>query len=228
MINVLAVKAPGFGDRRKAMLEDIATLTGGRGDLRGGRPQARLRDLEDLGQARRVSPTRTTRRSSREGRPEGDPGSQSGRFEPRSRTPPRTTIGEAPGAPGQALRRRGGDQGRRGHRDGAQGEEAPHRGRPLGDPRRGSRRGSSPVAARPCSTPCRRSTRSRRSVTRRPGQHPAPRARGADAPDRHQRWLGGLGHRRGGPQDRSPATAGMPRRPSTPTCSWPASSTRPR
>ena len=29
-INVLAVKAPGFGDRRKAMLEDIATLTGGK------------------------------------------------------------------------------------------------------------------------------------------------------------------------------------------------------
>lgn len=29
MINVLAVKAPGFGDRRKAMLQDIATLTGG-------------------------------------------------------------------------------------------------------------------------------------------------------------------------------------------------------
>jgi chaperonin GroEL len=27
--NLLAVKAPGFGDRRKAMLEDIATLTGG-------------------------------------------------------------------------------------------------------------------------------------------------------------------------------------------------------
>ena len=29
-----AVKAPGFGDRRKAMLEDIAILTGGAGDLR--------------------------------------------------------------------------------------------------------------------------------------------------------------------------------------------------
>ena len=28
--NVLAVKAPGFGDRRKAMLEDIAVLTGGK------------------------------------------------------------------------------------------------------------------------------------------------------------------------------------------------------
>src|SRR5438046_8231021 len=29
-LNVAAVKAPGFGDRRKAMLEDIATLTGGK------------------------------------------------------------------------------------------------------------------------------------------------------------------------------------------------------
>ena len=28
-LNVAAVKAPGFGDRRKAMLEDIAILTGG-------------------------------------------------------------------------------------------------------------------------------------------------------------------------------------------------------
>ncbi len=33
MLNVLAVKAPGFGDRRKAMLQDIAILTGGTGDL---------------------------------------------------------------------------------------------------------------------------------------------------------------------------------------------------
>ena len=29
-LNVAAVKAPGFGDRRKAMLEDIAVLTGGK------------------------------------------------------------------------------------------------------------------------------------------------------------------------------------------------------
>ncbi len=29
VLNVCAVKAPGFGDRRKAMLGDIATLTGG-------------------------------------------------------------------------------------------------------------------------------------------------------------------------------------------------------
>ncbi len=29
IVKVAAVKAPGFGDRRKAMLQDIATLTGG-------------------------------------------------------------------------------------------------------------------------------------------------------------------------------------------------------
>ena len=37
----VAVKAPAFGDRRKAMLEDIATLTGGTGRRSRGRPQAR-------------------------------------------------------------------------------------------------------------------------------------------------------------------------------------------
>ena len=40
-LKVAAVKAPGFGDRRKAMLEDIAILTGGSGDHRGSRHQAR-------------------------------------------------------------------------------------------------------------------------------------------------------------------------------------------
>ena len=34
IVKVAAVKAPGFGDRRKAMLQDIAVLTGGAGDLR--------------------------------------------------------------------------------------------------------------------------------------------------------------------------------------------------
>ena len=41
VLNVCAVKAPGFGDRRKAMLEDIAVLTGGTGHLRRDRLQAR-------------------------------------------------------------------------------------------------------------------------------------------------------------------------------------------
>lgn len=52
--NVLAVKAPGFGDRRKAMLEDIAVLTGATvisGDV--GRKLDSVR-VEDLGRADRV------------------------------------------------------------------------------------------------------------------------------------------------------------------------------
>ena len=40
-LQAAAVKAPGFGDRRKAMLEDIAVLTGGRAHHRGPRHQAR-------------------------------------------------------------------------------------------------------------------------------------------------------------------------------------------
>ena len=53
-LNVAAVKAPGFGDRRKAMLEDIAILTGGQlisEDL--GLKLEKL-TLQDLGSAKRV------------------------------------------------------------------------------------------------------------------------------------------------------------------------------
>src|SRR5919206_500701 len=39
-LRVCAVKAPGFGDRRKAMLQDISVLTGGSGLPPGARPQA--------------------------------------------------------------------------------------------------------------------------------------------------------------------------------------------
>ena len=42
-LRVCAVKAPGFGDRRKAMLQDIADADQGSGDLRGSRLQARER-----------------------------------------------------------------------------------------------------------------------------------------------------------------------------------------
>ncbi len=54
-INVLAVKAPGFGDRRKAMLEDIATLTGARVISEEVGRKLDSVQLEDLGQARRVT-----------------------------------------------------------------------------------------------------------------------------------------------------------------------------
>jgi chaperonin GroEL len=57
-LNVLAVKAPGFGDRRKAMLEDIATLTGGTVISEETGRKLDSATLEDFGQARRVSSTK--------------------------------------------------------------------------------------------------------------------------------------------------------------------------
>jgi chaperonin GroEL len=53
-INVAAVKAPGFGDRRKAMLEDIAILTGGRLITEDIGIKLENVTLEDLGRAKKV------------------------------------------------------------------------------------------------------------------------------------------------------------------------------
>src|SRR5918912_100451 len=53
-LNVLAVKAPGFGDRRKAMLEDIATLTGGVVLTEEAGRKLDSAQIQDLGRARRV------------------------------------------------------------------------------------------------------------------------------------------------------------------------------
>jgi len=54
-LNVLAVKAPGFGDRRKAMLEDIAILTGGTVISEEVGRKLDSVTIEDLGRARRVT-----------------------------------------------------------------------------------------------------------------------------------------------------------------------------
>jgi chaperonin GroEL len=54
-INVAAVKAPGFGDRRKSMLEDIAVLTGGKVISEDLGIKLENVKLEDLGTARRVT-----------------------------------------------------------------------------------------------------------------------------------------------------------------------------
>ena len=54
-INVAAVKAPGFGDRRKAILEDIAVLTGGKVISEDLGIKLENVKLEDLGTARRVT-----------------------------------------------------------------------------------------------------------------------------------------------------------------------------
>ena len=57
-LNCLAVKAPGFGDRRKAMMEDIAILTGGEviSEERGQKMDSAT--VNDMGQARRITATK--------------------------------------------------------------------------------------------------------------------------------------------------------------------------
>jgi len=58
MLNVIAVKAPGFGDRRKAMLQDIAILTGATVISEETGRKLETATLEDLGKAERVVVTK--------------------------------------------------------------------------------------------------------------------------------------------------------------------------
>ncbi|GAK85679.1 heat shock protein 60 family chaperone GroEL [Vibrio ponticus] len=58
IVKVAAVKAPGFGDRRKAMLQDIAILTGGTVISEEVGLELEKVTLEDLGQAKRVAITK--------------------------------------------------------------------------------------------------------------------------------------------------------------------------
>ncbi|MBB5351116.1 chaperonin GroEL [Haloferula luteola] len=55
ILNIAAVKAPGFGDRRKAMLEDIAILTGGKVITEDLGIKLDSVGLEDLGEAKRIT-----------------------------------------------------------------------------------------------------------------------------------------------------------------------------
>jgi chaperonin GroEL len=60
VLNVAAVKAPGFGDRRKAMLEDIAVLTGGTLITEDAGLKLDTAKLDMLGKARRITITKDT------------------------------------------------------------------------------------------------------------------------------------------------------------------------
>src|SRR6185295_17846006 len=57
-LSVAAVKAPGFGDRRKAMLEDIATLTGGKALTEDLGVKLESLKIEDLGKAKKITITK--------------------------------------------------------------------------------------------------------------------------------------------------------------------------
>ena len=54
ILNIAAVKAPGFGDRRKAMLEDIATVTGGRAIMEELGIDLEKLELSDLGRIKKA------------------------------------------------------------------------------------------------------------------------------------------------------------------------------
>ena len=92
-LRVAAVKAPGFGDRRKAMLEDIAILTGGQLISEDLGIKLENVTLDMLGKAKKVTITKDDTTIvdgvGREGRHRSAASARSRR---RSRTPPRTTT----------------------------------------------------------------------------------------------------------------------------------------
>jgi hypothetical protein len=160
-----AVKAPGFGDRRKAMLEDIAILTGGQVITEDLGLKLENVTLKDLGRAKRVTIDKDNTTIVDGAGKKADIEAASSRSAPRSRRPPRLRPREAPGAPREARRRRRGDQGRRGDRDRDEGEEGPRRGRAARDPR-GRRGGHRPRRRRRAAPRARRARQARRSKRR--------------------------------------------------------------
>jgi chaperonin GroEL len=93
ILKVCAVKAPGFGDRRKAMLEDIAILTGGKCITEDLGIKLESIGLEDLGRAKASSWTRKTPRSFEGNGKVRDPGPRESNPRVRSKKPlPITTA----------------------------------------------------------------------------------------------------------------------------------------
>ena len=112
-LKVAAVKAPGFGDRRKAMLQDIAVLDRRRAHLRGSGHQARERHRANARQSQARDHHQGRHHDRRRCRQEGR---HRGAYRPDQAADRghhlRLRQGEAAGAAGQARRRRCRDQGR--------------------------------------------------------------------------------------------------------------------
>ena len=140
----VAVKAPGFGDRRKRMLEDIAILTGGEVITEELGLKLENTKLAQLGRARKVVVDKDST-TIIDGA--GDTEAIKARIK-QIKAEIETTDSDFDREKLQErlaklVRRRRGGQGRRCHRDRDEGEEAPRRGRPAGDPR-GARGGHRP------------------------------------------------------------------------------------
>ena len=163
--NSVAVKAPGFGERRKAMLQDLAVLTGGQVIAEEVGLKLDNATLDLLGSARKVVVTKDLTTVIEGAGSHDDVAGRVAQIKAEidntdsdwDREKLQERLAEALG--GVAVR-----QGRRSHRGGAQGEEAPHRGRPLGDPRcdRGRHRRRRRHRSRACQGgSCRRARRTR-------------------------------------------------------------------
>ena len=157
--NAAAVKAPAFGDRRKAMLQDIAMLTGAQVVTRRGRPQARPGRPRGARHRppRRRSPRTTPRSSTAAATPPRSPAGST-RSRPRSRTPTPTGTARScrsgsPSSPAASASSRSARPPRSSSRRRSTASRTPS---PRPAPR--SRRASSPAAAPPSCTPPRCST----------------------------------------------------------------------
>ena len=185
-LQAAAVKAPGFGDRRKAMLEDIATLTGGNAITEDLGVKLENIKLEDLGKAKKVTIDKDNTTivegagTVRQDRRPREADSRAGRRDHlglRSR--------EAAGASGQARGRRRRHQGRCGHRNRDEGKEGARRRRDArhqGCGRRGHRRRRR-RGAHPRQQGARQPEARRRSEDRRRPSSSAPsKSRAAGSP----------------------------------------------
>ena len=191
IVKVAAVKAPGFGDRRKAMLQDIAILTGGQVISEEVGLSLEKATLDDLGEAKKVQITKenTTvidgagRSEDIKGRVEqinAEIAESSSDYDKR----------EAAGTGRQTVWRCRSNQGRCCHRSGNERKESTRRRRAACHSCGGRRRCRCRWWC--CTDSCRERYRQAQGRQRRPEcryQHPASGDRRAAAPDRSQcRW----------------------------------------
>jgi chaperonin GroEL len=136
-LKVAAVKAPGFGDRRKAMLEDIAILTGGQMIAEDLGIKLENVTLAMLGKAKRVriekENTTVINGAGKKGDIEARIGQIKAQIEETTSDYDKEKLQERR----QARGRRCGDPRRRRDRSRSQREEGPRRGRPQRHPRGG-------------------------------------------------------------------------------------------
>ena len=138
IVKVCAVKAPGFGDRRKAMLQDIAVLSGGQVISEEVGLSLEKATLDDLGSAKRVLIYQGKHHHHRRRRqPQRDRGARFPNPYPDRGSHVRLRQGKTAGTRRQAGRRCGRHQGGCGDRSRNEGKESPCRRRAARDPRRG-------------------------------------------------------------------------------------------